>query len=805
MINTKKYISCFLSFTLFMTMLSPFSFAGEKDSLKTLTKMQGSALSKKIQSAKEKAEKCEIDESALKGLSETQQLAHIVHHVLHVCKMAELNKIKESEDSLYALAEAASVGDFTQEQVNNLTGFVFYHLRQYPASESLQIITGALIRNKKFSMLRERLAFSLGNPSSDNDFVEPYLLAVREAGSLAFFNKEEQENIIKRANSFLAQKAQELSTGKDNGRVSNEALAARVFMDATSFFSSKEGDGFFKGLITAAVPSGVIPIKDPPPGRDKSGNFLNNQSGKWHKASFFVIEMLMQHYVLTGQHDKVENFIIDQSLRQGNYYMQFASDGMSIATYYYSQESEAVFSQWQDRQEKIVKRIKKEAPFKLKAIVNASLISQVALEWVVVAGVFKFAFKFVLTPIAKGALSLLPRTFKIRVLKVFFKNKIWIREHAVAFFGKTSQTLKNLKGKFVRTSGAGALKTTANNMVAKRLPRLSSFLKDPIEKLPSYLLDFAKKTEVQVLDAETSAYLFKGGKHKVLSRIELESFYTRMEAAKKVSGISSPETTRLFVRGGEYIPGLETYLYSNNIGRTLSLIQSATKNSKLVSMKVEKSGVRNIITENAKGVRVRFGQHEIKSAVSHIHIEQVKTKEGVTYFLNQSIPLNTKEALRSILSGNKEVLWRMMTKKETQIFLEAAKTPGKIHSEKGRTYFSLVYDYIYGAGDKAALERKMINLISQQGPKVSFEEAYEQMIKRAINSTTHAEFASLSSVVEARFSSMATEEASALLEWIILQNTKGGVTFGSFDTYLHYTGRALLKSEATSGNLAPAR
>lgn len=214
------------------------------------------------------------------------------------------------------------------------------------------LFAGHFLAHKDFYAFRDSITYSLYRTrATDGAHVEalvPYINALKEAPNLDLFLSESHEynivNLLEAQISSLSYLGQMRYTGvgtlPTRETYLNEYAANRCFLDAYSFFAYKEDQSFFKGFLTP-----IIPILHSIPGRDLKGRFEDNEVGIAHALAFDIIDILIRHYIYTGQDEKVYSFVEDQGQREGPYYFQkiilenisnlgfsgFASMGFSVA------------------------------------------------------------------------------------------------------------------------------------------------------------------------------------------------------------------------------------------------------------------------------------------------------------------------------------------------------------------------------------------------------------------------------------------------------------------------------------------
>ncbi|MDR1684721.1 MAG: hypothetical protein LBR90_04615 [Elusimicrobiota bacterium] len=385
----------------------------------------------------------------------------VMHYFITKCGAGEIEKLQQDAEALAAFYQIAAGGLYSAAQTQDITLSLLYYLKNNHAPRSISALAGGFLQNPQFVELRQRVLSTIQVNYRSVDFISPFISALSYAGSLSVFGEDKQklQDIL---NASLKRQAGILGIAFSPGNsTDNESVSMRVFMDATSFFASREGDSFWKGFLTNTFDAQRLGLKFAVPGRGGKGDFLDNESGRAHKMAFDIIDILVADWVLSGQMQQIEDFITNQSIRRGPYYFQFAVDAMALATYYYARlGDEALAQTWQTRQEELVKKIRSNAKWELSLLSTAGLVSQTAFEWSVFALAGAATGKYIISPVAKGVFALLPTSFQMKFFANMAYGQIVFRLASRKFLGKTQNALLYVRNAYAKAA-SGALAKTA--------------------------------------------------------------------------------------------------------------------------------------------------------------------------------------------------------------------------------------------------------------------------------------------------------------------------------------------------------
>lgn len=712
---------------------------------------------------------------------------------LNLFQLFSLDEGTEKYDFFAVLCDFIKTGKFTDEQVLNLSTRTTYNL---PREKTLwPVLAGSFVQNPQFVDLRSSLVASLEMEVSSislgkqPDYLFSLLQVFGEDPSLSSFNSTEKESLIKSLRVLLATYAKHLAQDKSSERgrqsnlglyaVSNEAVAARNYIDATNFFKSKDGDSFWKGFITT-----VIPFSFPAPGRNSKSEFTTDLIGQQHRLCYMAIEILLGKYISQKQDQKVYDFIRYEAMGQGPYYMQFAVDGLSIANVYYSQLSEARYNKWNQLQTKLDEEIQEAAPWEKKLLSKLAAVSQVAIEWVVLGKIISVVWKgvkFAASPLSKAFISLLPRNVVVRTA---LANR-WVRLgfHRVA--SQSATKINNLVLNLaIRVSGRKPLKLA----LAKKymLNAVEHSTLDETDK--AAFKSFFKRVVINEADPETIRFLNSRLGQQYIGANTLRTLKAQVS---RWMVLKPNANYRLVVRNGHWIAEVE-------IPKMVGL--DFIKNS--VGPAIKGKSFQNGRIALGGNKWIRFGQHELTSGSVHIHVEELVSRNGVQALINNSYKMKVKETLTNILHKDISQLWVLSTQQQRKnglhyIFSNFSVTEiEKLFPSGGSGILLRQLNRYYTTGDRSALEAlfRKIYANSKPLPTVWTEEEVENLVNRAggelikaiqngarnNNATKQAILNHLKDIVTANISQMSNKEAGTILQWMLLEGTANRTSLAKY-------------------------
>ena len=201
-----------------------------------------------------------IIKNTVEGVVEDSEEKFLVRYIKQTLQKSLDNKEKfeslseEQKEQIGDLFSVIYLTDFTQEEVNEISGFLTYNLSRNNTSEVLYVFTGLFLMHKDFDFLRSKFIYTLRD-SKSVPFLIPYVESLDETPTLdMFISQTSDENIISvledkiKYLSYLGQEdyyksLTENSIIKKQG-YRNESVALRSFLEAYSYFTSKEDDSF---------------------------------------------------------------------------------------------------------------------------------------------------------------------------------------------------------------------------------------------------------------------------------------------------------------------------------------------------------------------------------------------------------------------------------------------------------------------------------------------------------------------------------------------------------------------------------
>lgn len=684
----------------------------------------------------------------------------------------------EDQENIGDLLAVIYNSRFNQNEADQITNFIFYNLSQGNTSEILFLFAGIFLIHQDFSAFRQRILATI-QTNENPDFLLPFIQALESAPYLDAFS--DQEELI----SMLEYKLRQLSyLGKEKysniQNVSNEAASLRAFLERASYFASKEEDSFWKGFITT-----TIPIRRPFPGRKLINGgeevFTDTPSGKAHELAFNITHILIRHYILTGQDGKVKQFIEDQALRQGPFYFQFAIDGMNVANIYYNSLGDTSRKAWWENLEaEFVQIFKEESPTMKRLLVLGSNVSQIVLEYWALGKMLSFAGKRVITPVGKALFSLFPKGIQKKVLVKTYLFRGYVHKGVQKYLVDKP---KYLYKRVIYGAGKRVLVSNPESQVEVRNLFKQSLIKAGYGE-GSDIFQLLSKFQFNLENAETVNY-FKGITEHI-SKQDIDDFirvFNRIPAKYKTENA----LIRIRVINNKIVPEIEKPFVSS-IKQTLAAMQELLKEGGTI-LETQNSANGEIFSrvQVANGTVIRFGDHEINNPKIHIHFEKTVTIDGLDYVLNRSFMINTKESLKELATNNLKMLWSLSTKTEQENFLKALARAAKVDNKNGthiitdklKIYILRINEYLFGTPEqKLKASAKLIELTNKTTAQEAADEAlYRLMItvKKGTNSSMLNEIYTnqlLNKTVNRISTNMANEEATKILQWAMLENTK---------------------------------
>lgn len=736
-----------------------------------------------------------IIKNTVEGVVEDSEEKFLVRYIKQTLQKSLDNKEKfeslseEQKEQIGDLFSVIYLTDFTQEEVNEISGFLTYNLSRNNTSEVLYVFTGLFLMHKDFDFLRSKFIYTLRD-SKSVPFLIPYVESLDETPTLdMFISQTSDENIISvledkiKYLSYLGQEdyyksLTENSIIKKQG-YRNESVALRSFLEAYSYFTSKEDDSFLKGFITA-----TLPVQHPLPGRNFHGEFINNESGRAHYLAFSIIHILIRHYILTGQDDKVYQFIEDQALRQGPYYFQFAVDALSVANAYYFSLENADERQkwWEDKQNYFIDTFYKETPFEQKLLVTSSRVSQIALEYYALGKILTFTGRNIISPVAKLAFSALPKTAQIKVITKAYLFRGYIRQGLKEYlhdkpkylYKKVVNKLTGSKFLLPDPRAQGATK----EFIEESLKR-AGYSKDSeiYELFTKCLKDFNKQ------DENTFNYLKNLTEY--IPKQDFEDFYALYNKIPSKYKGRNP-FVRIVAINNKIAPEVESRVISNQ-GQILSnMMALLKKGGKVIQAENPGEGKVFSIVRFDNGTQIRFGAHEIDGRKIHMHFEKTILIDGMPYKLNKSFVVNTRRTMRVLTTDDMKNLWLFAQKREQDNFIKSLYriarnenlniTEEKLLGSNMKNYAYRLNEYYFGTEKQRA--RAVSNLM-RMTQKQTEKEAIDETLSRVLSSCYYSTSPELSDLVKKHLlnkilnrisTDMTNQEAAEILQRVLIEN-----------------------------------
>lgn len=694
----------------------------------------------------------------------------------------------EDQENIGDLLAVIYNSRFNQNEADQITNFIFYNLSQGNTSEILFLFAGIFLIHQDFSAFRQRILATI-QTNENPDFLLPFIQALESAAYLDAFGSDLDIllNILNsklRNLSYLAQEKDYFSPNITDWEASlyvkNDSAAARAFLERVAFFASKEEDSFWKGFITT-----TIPIRRPFPGRKLINGgeevFTDTPSGKAHELAFNITHILIRHYILTGQDGKVKQFIEDQALRQGPFYFQFAIDGMNVANIYYNSLGDTSRKAWWENLEaEFVQIFKEESPTMKRLLVLGSNVSQIVLEYWALGKMLSFAGKRVITPVGKALFSLFPKGIQKKVLVKTYLFRGYVHKGVQKYLVDKP---KYLYKRVIYGAGKRVLVSNPESQVEVRNLFKQSLIKAGYGE-GSDIFQLLSKFQFNLENAETVNY-FKGITEHI-SKQDIDDFirvFNRIPAKYKTENA----LIRIRVINNKIVPEIEKPFVSS-IKQTLAAMQELLKEGGTI-LETQNSANGEIFSrvQVANGTVIRFGDHEINNPKIHIHFEKTVTIDGLDYVLNRSFMINTKESLKELATNNLKMLWSLSSKTEQENFLKTLARAAKVDNKNGthlitdklKIYILRINEYLFGTPEqKLKASAKLIELTNKTTAQEAADEAlYRLMIavKKGTNSSMLNEIYTnqlLNKTVNRISTNMANEEATKILQWAMLENTK---------------------------------
>ncbi len=707
-------------------------------------------------------------------------------------QLFSLNEEKNEYALLAIFCEFIRTGKFTEEQILHLSTRIQYNLRR--ENNFWPVLAGFFVQNPQFIDFRSSLVVSLQmgvssiSLAKSPDYLLNLVQVFGEDPSLSSFTAKEKESIIRSLHALLDTYAKHLAEDRSSVRgqqsnfglhpVRNEAVAARNYLDSTNFFRGKDGDNFWKGLITT-----FLPLRFPSPGRNEQEEFTTDLIGQQHRVCYVAIEILMGTYINQKQDTKVYDFIRYEAMGQGPYYMQFAVDGLSIANMYYSHLSESRYKQWDQLQTKLDNEIQSAAPWDKKVLSLLSTMSQVGLEWVTCNKIISVAWKGVkivaASRLTRSFISMLPRSMVVRTT---LANR-WIR---IGFHNVLSQSVTKIHTWAITLASRSLGREVISTNLAKKYiisaVEHSSF--GELEK--QEFKTFFKRVLINEADPETIRFLNSRLGRTYIGATELRTLKAQVT---RWMNLKPNGNYRLVVRGGQWITEIEHSQLAglnslkNNIGQA-------------IRGKTYQNG-RIMLGQNKW---IRFGKHELTSGALHIHVEELVSQNGARALINMSYKVKVKETLTEILSKDITQTWVLATQKQRKSGLEYIFTrfsPREIEqlfpSGSSGVLVRQLRKY-YNTGEISALETLFKKVYPNTGLPTRWTEVeVEKVLTRSgrelikslqngarSNATKQQILSVFQQALEKDISRMSNQKAGTMLQWMLLDGTTGRNTLGQF-------------------------
>ena len=702
------------------------------------------------------------------------------------------NEEKEAWADLYTTVYLSS---FTQSEVTEIMGFLMFNMGHDTTGEIFNMFAGLFLIHKDFMPFRERMVMTVGDPRLDLredknvKFLTPYIKVLKEAPDLDVFpNEGDNAKIIPvlerriRELSYLGQVPYNGSgTLLRRSTYLNEYAANRCFLEAYSYFAYREDQSLLKGFVTP-----MIPIPHSPPSRNLRGQYLDDAGGRAHALAFDMEDMLIRHYILTGQDNEVYRFIEDNGQRQGPFYFQFAVDGLSLATLYYESltgnNSAARQQWWEEKSEELVDVFKSESPSFRRNVVIAEYGLALALEY----HVFKMAFEFVgnkvLSPLAKAAFSMLPKNTQLRLLT-----------RAYVFRGYVRQGIKTYlhdKPRFIYRSIIGRITGKRFLLPEPRAIGASkAFLEESLRRAgyaeDSEIYKFFVKHVKDFNKADENTYNYLRNLTDYIPKQDFEDFYALYQRIPAKYKGEKP-FVRIVAINGKIAPEVENRVITNS-GQVLANINDLLKQQgRVMTAEYPGDGKVYSILHFENGTQIRFGAHEIDGRKIHVHFEKQIEIGGMPYKLNKSFLVNTRKTMRVLMTDNIQNLWLFSTEAEHNMFIKTlyrmAKNENlgmveeKFLGNNMKNYIYRLNDYFFG--DPAQRSRAISRLMIITN-KSTEQEAIDETLSRVLATCYYSEHEEVSSltkkyllfpILQRMSTDMTNQEAAELFQLVLIEN-----------------------------------
>ena len=751
------------------------------------------------------SEETEVIYSTIESQTENSPNQSLINFIETICQKSiyeELNfdNLGDNYQEIFAdlLLEIANT-HFTQDEVSYLSGFLGYYLSHNETSDLFYMFAGAFLSHKDFRYFRDIITLTVSdynlNEGRNVNKITPYILALKEAYSLEKFanNGEDLIAVLERKIQQLSYLGQKPYNGRGmllhRSTYLNEYAADRLFLEAYSYFTPKEGDSFLKSFVTT-----ILPVPHSLPSRNLNGEYLNDDDGKAHALAFEMIDILIRHYILNEQDDKVYQFVENNGIRQGPYYFQFSLDALGTANIYYNslegENAEARHNLWEERQEALITDFKESSDPTKRRIVLLEKTTQLYLEYYTIGKIFSYTGRFVLSPAAKAVFALLPKNIQIRIVTTVYLTKGYIRQGVKKYLHDTP---RHLWRRLVGNGGRYFLVGDPKNVGA-----MKNFIKGSLRGAgiaeDTEIYQFFKTLTFNADDGVTYNYLRNATKY--ISREDLEEFFRLYQnIPAKYKGPNS--FCRIRVLNNKIVPEIENSVVSHPNQILANLRDMMRQGGRILS--AENGAGGNVYSRFRldNGTVIRFGQHEMSSNKLHIHFEKPITIQGSTYILNKSFLVNTTESLTALASDNVKMLWSLSTQREQEGFLKALFRVAKRDNVQGtrlisdnlKQYIYRLNEYFFGdVAGRPAAANTLMRLTGKTTEKEAIDEALYRIlnvcVQRNPNATLHGVYKRelLDKTINLIGTNMSNEDAIKLLQWAMLENTKNPqlIGFGLF-------------------------
>ncbi|MGB2578637.1 hypothetical protein AAIR98_000556 [Elusimicrobium simillimum] len=233
-------------------------------------------------------------------------------------------------------SDAALIVDFIALQLKHAYSA---NDKEWEAYNRYAIISAYLLANDRTSkiMLDRLLDTICGAGNTINK-----VWAARALAEVVYLRPHMQEIAIKELEALLQRysdylKYKDVEKHHMNLKITNQAMAKKVFMYVVSFFAQKHDDGMIKGMLTdRLVVDESHLFQNPLPGRDIHGNFHASDLGYRHNIAHHAIAALFKIYAMGQKYDAMNNFVIKYSKLRADkkdfqHYVLFAMEGLDMS------------------------------------------------------------------------------------------------------------------------------------------------------------------------------------------------------------------------------------------------------------------------------------------------------------------------------------------------------------------------------------------------------------------------------------------------------------------------------------------